>query len=270
MTPIRGRPGFGRKGPSEVSMAAMTLADMLQGRQGRQRCPNVDAAEIMQKIRVLKSEMAEEATQVAIVFLWSQGIRRTPGIPAVIRHLVPEDAIHRTNVLPPSRRLGGNPKAAEYISKHHEMLITCDRLGWRGARDILCDFAHRLTTEGKSLPLWLQQYLVWAARGGGIAPRKKRGRNPYDNVDRDFAIAIVVLQITENGGFRPTRNTDDEDDRMRMFDCREGDGRARCPHVGSERRRDLARVGEGHEHFGSREQTLCLDHRWQARLKRAE
>ena len=41
-----------------------------------------------------------------------------------------------------------------------------------------------------------------------------------------------------------------------MFDCREGDSCAWCPHVRIERCRDLEGVGKGHELSGSREPTL--------------
>jgi hypothetical protein len=84
--------------------------------------------------------------------------------------------------------------------------------------------------EGESLPLWLQKFVGWAAKDGAKA-RWKRGRNgrkgrdPYDNVHRDYSIAVAVHVIVELCGFRPTRNPstrENERPECGMLYCREG------------------------------------------------
>jgi hypothetical protein len=109
----------------------------------------------------------------------------------------------------PSPTIGANPKAAELICKYHDHFISANLLGWRGAGDILCDFADRLHREREQFPSWLSEYLIRAARGNVEVLRKafrKRGQDPYANIDRDFAIATAVRLVAELGGFKPTRN----------------------------------------------------------------
>src|ERR1700682_3835416 len=67
--------------------------------------------------------------------------------------------------------IGAYPGGAEFIYRSHDLLILWANLGWRYARDTLCDFAITFTAQGKPLPLWLQEYVVWAAKD----PPKCRG-----------------------------------------------------------------------------------------------
>jgi len=89
------------------------------------------------------------------------------------------------------------------ICKCQNYLISEATLGDPYAQDILCDFANALTADDKSLPLWLQEYVVWAAQQGKI--RRKRGRDRYADRHRNETIANAVNILVEDG-FHPTRN----------------------------------------------------------------
>jgi hypothetical protein len=93
-----------------------------------------------------------------------------------------------------------------YICKNRDYLTSEAKLGNPYFRDILFDFASCLTTYGKPLPLWLQDYVVWAAKHGGRS-RRQRGRDPYATEHRNQTIASAVLALVEDYGYRPTRNT---------------------------------------------------------------
>jgi hypothetical protein len=107
--------------------------------------------------------------------------------------------------LPPARFLTAYPWRA-FVCKHHAILIDCVRKGWQEGADLLCDFAETLIEEGKTVPLWLQEYLVGAARGRRNILRRPRGRDPYANVDRDNEIVRMVQIVAEVFRLRPTRN----------------------------------------------------------------
>ena len=89
------------------------------------------------------------------------------------------------------------------ICKCQNYLISEAILGDPYAQDILCDFASTLTADDKSLPLWLQEYVVWAAHQGEI--RRKRGRDRYAARHRNETIANAVNILAEDG-YSPTRN----------------------------------------------------------------
>ena len=93
---------------------------------------------------------------------------------------------------------------AELICTQPEMMITCAHVGWQLARDVLCEFAGEIIMEGKPLPPWLREFVVWAMRNPGKAPPTK-GPDPFTNVHRDFSIATVVRMLVEEG-FRATRS----------------------------------------------------------------
>jgi hypothetical protein len=172
------------------------------------------------RLEAFYCEFVEDLINWATLLLWADGIGTTHEEPAAVRLLVPDPEQRKVfTVSSPSRRLldsRENPAAAEFLSRYHEMLIGCDLRGWRGARDILCDFADRLTTEGTPLPVRLQQYLIWVARSTRKAPGRKRGRDPYENVDRDYSIANTVRLVCVLSDLRPTRSTKtDTDDDLR-------------------------------------------------------
>lgn len=163
-------------------------------------------AEHKARLKALSCEIVEDATRYATLFLWCQGIRVTRDAPASLRRIALEREIDLSDATYPPKSIGADPAFDEFIRKFHEKLIDCVLLGWRGAGDILCDFADRLMTEGEPLPPWLGKYLVWAARGDGEALRKgRRGQDPYGNVNRDFAIATAVRLISDLSGLNPTR-----------------------------------------------------------------
>ena len=109
----------------------------------------------------------------------------------LIRHL--EYKMEKTlQVYPPS-----------IICKYQNYLISEAILGDPYAQDILCDFARTLTAGDNSLPLWLQEYVVWTAQHGEI--RRKRGRDRYADRHRNETIANAVNILAEDG-FYPTRN----------------------------------------------------------------
>ena len=93
-----------------------------------------------------------------------------------------------------------------YICKYRDHLISEAMLGDPYRRDILCDFANALTADSKPLPLWLQEYVVFAARHNGHGSHRKRGRDPYVNRHRNDRIATAVNLLADDG-FCPTRNT---------------------------------------------------------------
>jgi hypothetical protein len=106
--------------------------------------------------------------------------------------------------LPPTRFLTAYPWR-EFISEHHAVLIDCVRKGWQEGADLLCDFAEALIEEEKPVPLWLQEYLVGAARSYKYTIRR-RGRDPYAHVERDNEIVKVVERVADLFGLRVTRN----------------------------------------------------------------
>lgn len=83
---------------------------------------------------------------------------------------------------------------------HQETLIKHANLGWGQARDALFDFANTLTKEGKSPPMWLQEYIVAAGRDVGGA-RRGRGGHAYEKAQRDLDIVWVVSVIAGVAGF---------------------------------------------------------------------
>ena len=95
----------------------------------------------------------------------------------------------------------------EFICEHHEELTSRALLGSYEARNTLYDFADALTAAGKPLPLWLQEFLIWAARNARGSAGRKRGRDPYANEHRNSIISNAVGMLAELDGFRPSRNT---------------------------------------------------------------
>jgi hypothetical protein len=84
-------------------------------------------------------------------------------------------------------------------------LLSLARDGWQPAHIILCDVAKFLTAFGDPLPLWLQEYVVFAANESGTR-RSKRGQDPLTNLVRDTIITQAVDMVTHRHGFHPTRN----------------------------------------------------------------
>jgi hypothetical protein len=150
-------------------------------------------------------DVIEYAIGCAVLYLWSRGIGT---LPDSLERRARESTEPSTFLISPE---GAGPEWREFIFRHHELLISYVHLGWYQGRDILCNLADEIIMEGESLPLWLQKFVVWAAKDGAKA-RWKRGRNgrkgrdPYDNVHRDYSIAVAVHVIVELCGFRPTRN----------------------------------------------------------------
>jgi len=64
---------------------------------------------------------------------------------------------------------------------HRQVLISSAKDGWDGPHKLLYEMARFLTEIGDPLPLWLQQYVVFAARTGR-ARRSKKGRDPIANL----------------------------------------------------------------------------------------
>ena len=155
--------------------------------------------------RMSPPDVIEYAIGCAVLYLWSRGIGT---LPDRLERRARELTEPSTFLISPE---GAGPEWREFIFRHHEWLISYVHLGWYQGRDILCNLADDLMIEGESLPLWLQKFVVWAAKDGAKA-RRNRGRNgrkerdPYDKVHRDYSIAMAVRLIVELCGFRPTRN----------------------------------------------------------------
>jgi hypothetical protein len=88
--------------------------------------------------------------------------------------------------------------------KRHNWLVSRALSGSRHTHDVLCDIACELTWADKPMPLWLQRYIVRAARNGG--GRAERGRDPRTNLVRDQVIAWAVHFISRRYNLNPTRN----------------------------------------------------------------
>jgi hypothetical protein len=86
-------------------------------------------------------------------------------------------------------------------------LTSLARSGDVATHHALCDMATFLTEIGDSLPVWLQEYIVSAARLGW-EPRKprKRGRDPWNHFLRDAAIGQAVGMVTDAFCLAATRN----------------------------------------------------------------
>jgi hypothetical protein len=82
------------------------------------------------------------------------------------------------------------------------MLVSQAIHGSRPHHEALCEVATVLHKRGDSLPVWLQEYVIFAAIIGG--GRSKRGRKSQNT--RDTAIAWVIYSITRASGLHPTRN----------------------------------------------------------------
>jgi hypothetical protein len=124
----------------------------------------------------IRKQMADldETTQLAIqhgmLLLWSRHVSTERGNSAVKAIFVSFGIVSPPNDPPPMVEV-----YADLISTRPEMLFTCANIGWQVARDVLCDFASEIIIEGKPLPPWLPEFIVWAMRNAGKAtPRKKR------------------------------------------------------------------------------------------------
>lgn len=91
-----------------------------------------------------------------------------------------------------------------YKEINQRALVSLARSGHAAAHTSLCAMANFLTGIDDPLPLWLQDYVLFAAQVG--EGRRERGRDAQENFLRDAAIGQAVAMVTDAFDLRPTRN----------------------------------------------------------------
>jgi hypothetical protein len=158
-------------------------------------------------------ELIERAINLITVLFWLQGVTKTRELPHTIRVWATDQGLK----LPrfpyddfPYLKWQDDPGyvkfAASLNAKYRPELVEVP------IEDHLQMHAEYLITLGKPLPVWLQKYLLWRVKENRqfVAPSKrKRGRDPYENLIRDTAIATAAKMAISIVGCRLTRSRED-------------------------------------------------------------
>jgi hypothetical protein len=108
----------------------------------------------------------------------------------------------------------------EYREERALPLFSMARAGDVDADAALCIIAALHLYDGKTLPPLLAIYVAGILRGRAtIKPRRRRGANPYANVERDLFIISAVAMWRDELGLYATRNEASKDKQSSVSAC---------------------------------------------------